>query len=355
MLLLARNLLVVLASVLVSGLAQAETWRIIVLPDTQNYVNLDNDFDLDGTSDYLHHFQNQVDWIVANQEALNIVFVSHTGDIVQRVHLINPPIEWLDADEALSGLDGVVPYGAVAGNHDILNSGLFPFNYLIFFGPSRYASYPWYGGSSPNELSHYQLFQVQGDYGLYRFTHISAEWQLPGSVNDPDSSLGWVQDVIDRQSKLSNILFSTHATIDTDGQWGTQTWNLLNENTPDEIRLKLFEPNFREIDLIFSGHYHTTTDAAENLEVRQTPVLMADYQSYPEGGQGYLRIIEFIEGGGSANLDRIQVRTYSPSLDKYLIDSENSFAIDRDFKKLFQPQADAIPLPVPSGRGVTPG
>ena len=232
MLRFARTLLAISALALVSAPPGADTWRIIVLPDTQNYTNLDNDFDFDGTSDYLYHFQNQIDWIVANRDALNIVFVTHTGDIVQRVHLMNPPTEWLDADQIMSGLDGVLPYGAVAGNHDILNSGLFPFNYLIFFGPSRYAGYPWYGGSSPNELSHYQVFNVQGDYGLYRFTHISAEWQLPGTVDDPTSSLGWVQKVIDRRAPVSNILLSTHATITTAGDWGTQTWNLLNENTP---------------------------------------------------------------------------------------------------------------------------
>jgi hypothetical protein len=82
---------------------------------------------------------------------------------------------------------------------------------------------------------------------------------------------------------------------------------------------------------------------------------MADYQSFPEGGQGYLRIIEFIEGGGNLNLDRIQVRTYSPSLDQNLTDPENEFFIDRNFHILLNPQPDATPLPRPPGRGVTPG
>jgi hypothetical protein len=348
----------VLASLALAGLpclARADTWRIVVLPDTQHYTNLDNDLDMDGTSDYLFHFQNQIDWIVANKAALNIVFVSHTGDIVQRVHLTNPPTEWLDADEMMSGLDGVVPYGAVAGNHDILNSGLFPFNYIIYFGPARYSSYYWYGGSSPNELSHYQRFQVQGDYGLYRFTHISAQWQLPGVVDDPTTSLGWVQQVIDRDAPLRNILFSTHATIDTDNEFGTETWGLDGENTPEEIRHELLEPNSAAIDLVLSGHFHTPGDGAGYLEVRRTPVLMADYQSFPEGGQGYLRIIEFIEGGGNLNLDRIQVRTYSPSLDQNLTDPENEFFIDRNFHILLNPQPDATPLPRPPGRGVTPG
>lgn len=349
-----RNLLPVLVCLAGAQLApaRADVWRIVVLPDTQNYVNLDNDLDMDGTPDFLFHFQNQINWIVANQDAMNIVFVSHVGDIVQRVHLVRPPTEWLFADSIMSGLDGVVPYGAVAGNHDILNSGLFPFNYLIFFGPSRYAAYPWYGGSSPNELSHTQDFEVRGDYGRYSFTHISMQWQLPGEADDPSTSLGWVQEVIDRKGRLRNILLTTHATIDTDGNFGTETFGLPEENTPDEVRQELLEPNRHAVKLVFSGHYHSMNDGAAMVEVKTIPVMLSDYQSFAEGGSGYLRILTFIEGGGAGGLDRVQVQTYSPSLDAYLTDPDNDFVIDRDFRTWLKPQPDAIPIPTP-GLGIT--
>ncbi|MAB77997.1 MAG: hypothetical protein CMJ89_01475 [Planctomycetes bacterium] len=349
---LSRILLSTLALVGVEvSVGFADTWRIIVLPDTQNYVNLDNDFDMNGTSDYLHHFQTQIDWIVANKDALNIIFVSHCGDIVEHVEVVPPALEWMDADQVMSGLDGILPYGAVAGNHDILNTGVFPFNYVTFFGPARYASYPWYGGASTNGLNHYQKFQVRGSYGLYRFTNISMQWQLPGNVNDPSTPMGWVQRVIDRESPLSNILLTTHATIDVNGQFGSETFGLVDENTPEEVRDELLRPNRRALDLVFSAHYHLPTDGAALNFIGNRPVMLSNYQDFPEGGTGYLRIVEFIEGGGMTSPDLIQIRTYSPSLDQYLLDADNEFSFEMDFASSLNPQPD--PTPIGGGRGIT--
>ena len=338
---------------LLSAPLRAETWRIIVLPDTQNYTNLDHDFDMDGTSDWLYHFTNQVNWVVANREAMNIVFVTHCGDLVEHVEVTLPAEEWMDADQVMSILDGIVPYGAVAGNHDILNSGLFPFNYIQFFGPSRYAGYNWYGGSSANSLNHYQKFQVNGDYGRYYFANISMQWQLPGDRFDPSTPMGWVQKVIDREGATNNILITTHAMIDVDGSFGTETYGLIGENTPEQVMNELLRPNFRRLDLIFSGHYHQPGDGMAQSYVRNVPVLMANYQEYPEGGSGYLRIIEFVEGGGTTLPDAINVYTYSPSLDSYMTDPENQFSFDYDFIKQLNPQPAPTPLPR-NGRGLTP-
>ncbi len=332
--------------------SSADTWRIIVLPDTQNYVNLDNDLDMDGTSDYLHHFMTQINWIVANREEMNIVFVSHCGDVVEHVEVAPPAEEWMDADQIMGILDGVLPYGAVAGNHDILNTGLFPFNYITFFGPSRYANYPWYGGSSVNGLNHYQEFQYNGSYGRYHFTNISMQWQLPGTVNDPSTSMGWVKAVIDKQRALSNIIITTHAMIDVDGSFGTETFGLADENTPQEVVDELLRPNARPIDLIFSAHYHQPGDGSALNWVRNVPVMLANYQDFPEGGMGYLRIIEFVEGGGTTLPDAINILTYSPSIDSYMTDPDNQFTFEYDFYKLLNPQPD--PTPLAPGRGLTP-
>ena len=48
-----------------------ENFTIIVLPDTQYY-----------SEGNLHVFDNQTQWIVNNIDEMNIVFVSHLGDIV---------------------------------------------------------------------------------------------------------------------------------------------------------------------------------------------------------------------------------------------------------------------------------
>ena len=60
-----------------------------------------------------------VDWLVANAEKENILFVSHTGDIVD----VNNDFQWRFASNAMSRLDGKLPYAVVPGNHDMKTSG----------------------------------------------------------------------------------------------------------------------------------------------------------------------------------------------------------------------------------------
>ena len=48
-------------------------FTIIVLPDTQHYVQKDK------YPETLKCFESQIQWIIENREKLNIVFVSHVG------------------------------------------------------------------------------------------------------------------------------------------------------------------------------------------------------------------------------------------------------------------------------------
>jgi len=50
-----------------------------------------------------------------------------------------------------------------------------------------------------------------------------------------------------------------------------------------------------------------------------------------------MRLVQFIQGGGSDGQDRIQVRTYSPSLDQFATDSSSQFSFDLDFTARFTP------------------
>jgi hypothetical protein len=50
--------------------------------------------------------------------------------------------------------------------------------------------------------------------------------------------------------------------------------------------------------------------------------ILADYQAYPEGGGGYLRIMRF-----QPSQNRVLVSTYSPHYSAYLTDAENQFAL----------------------------
>lgn len=72
-----------------------ENFTIVVLPDTQGY-----------TQDYPWLFDNQTQWIVDNKEALNIVFVTHLGDLVNSYGNIT---QWEYANCSMSKLCDNVP------------------------------------------------------------------------------------------------------------------------------------------------------------------------------------------------------------------------------------------------------
>jgi hypothetical protein len=47
--------------------------------------------------------------------------------------------------------------------------------------------------------------------------------------------------------------------------------------------------------------------------------ILADYQTEDKGGSGYLRVMTFAPDG------KVQVRSYSPYLNRYRIDDDNEF------------------------------
>jgi len=87
----------------VSAAASGDYWTVVFLTDTQHYAEQER------------FAREQTQWIVDNLTAENIAFVSHGGDIVENG---DSGAEWAYMNDAMSLLDGEVPYGTVTGNHD---------------------------------------------------------------------------------------------------------------------------------------------------------------------------------------------------------------------------------------------
>ena len=79
----------------------------------------------------------QIDWIVANEVAENIIYVAQTGDLKDDQFCDNKTVnvgtgagrtEWQIVDQAFTDLDiAGIPYGVVPGNHDFNPvSGILP-------------------------------------------------------------------------------------------------------------------------------------------------------------------------------------------------------------------------------------
>ena len=329
------NLLLAAALLVVTAEANGEPFTVVVLPDTQNYVNSSSNAPL---------FTQQTQWIAdqVNVEGnpRNIQFVSHLGDVVSTGSNLT---QWQRADASMSVLDGVIPYGVLPGNHDYNSTGdksTGTVNYVANFGPDRFTGESWYGGADPSGNNSYQRFSAGG----YDFIHLALEWRP--ALNSPVravSPIEWAQSVLDANPNTPVIL-STHENLDDEpaGRSGSgqDLWEALVSRND-------------QVFMVLNGHYHSVggTNDGEYHQVsfnnagRPVFEVLQDYQDYPNGGDGWLRLIEF--DGAS---DRIGFETYSPVLDQFQTETVaqvGQFASQFEFTVDFASRFVPITIPDP--------
>jgi hypothetical protein len=297
-----------------AGPGEPESFTLIVLPDTQYY-----------TLNYPQIFTSQTQWIKDNKEAMNIVFVLHEGDVTNG----NTDVEWQRANTSMSILDGVVPYTLCAGNHDVANLGRPPADRRDnaklnqYFPVGRFEAEPWWGGCDPNNPDGRYVFF---DAGGMEFMIVSLEFR------PNDAMLRWANRVVS-QLPDKRVIFLTHSYMHEDDtrvgpgdQWGC--WDADGNDCDGNDGEQMWEKFVRlheNIFLVLSGHIIgdglgrlTSTGVNGNL-VHQ---ILANYQDPPipsgNGGNGWLRIMKFVP-----RENKIEVRTYSPWLDKSAADEQN--------------------------------
>lgn len=240
---------------------------------------------------YNWHYQNMVDWIIKNEDALDIDYVVHTGDIVDE---FNEEYQWAYARSQQERLEQAgIPSGVLGGNHDVGHGNMYYDLYWKYFGEDYYKDNPWYGGSYQNNLGHYDIVEVDGEELLM----IYISWD----VYEPETD--WINSVLAAHPDTKAII-ATHCGINAAAQQ-SYTSNILLENVCRN------NPN---VLAIINGHYHgsslnfveLTSDTGETHTVYQ---ICTDYQSAPEGGEGYIKMLYF----DLAN-DKIYINSYSPSL-----------------------------------------
>jgi hypothetical protein len=90
--------------------------------------------------------------------------------------------------------------------------------------------------------------------------------------------------------------------------------------------------NFHEATGAGNGEWAQVSENDAGLDVYE---MLANYQGYSNGGNGWLRLVRFVPGGGSSGQDRIEVWTYSPSLDEFRTDDRSRFDFDLSFADRF--------------------
>jgi hypothetical protein len=293
-----------------------EDFTIILLPDTQNESQF-----------FPTIFSSQTQWIVDNKTTKNIVFVTHQGDIVNNA---NSDIEWMNADASMDLLDGVgIPYSVGPGNHDLpIYSSPSYFN--TYFGIDRFHDKSWYGGYyGSDNYNNFSLFSASG----INFILINLQY------NPTIAILDWADARLKEYSDRRGIVVS-HNILNIDNSWSNQgIYTALKDN-----------PN---LFLMLCGHMHTSTDgAAQRTETGDNGntiyILMSDYQDYPNGGNGYLRIMRF-----SPSNNKIYVQTYSPYISAYLTDTQNQFELNYNMESSTSFENLGIISVIPSGENAS--
>jgi len=303
---LALMLLVFWASV-AAAQDQAGDFSVVVLPDTQYY-----------SASYPQIFNAQTQWIAANRDALNIQLVIGVGDIVDGPMQVS---QWQNADTAVRYLDGVVPYVLAIGNHDYDN--LAPgarqvTNFNQWFGPSRYATYPWYGGNFPDGSN--ENFYANVTLGGVDYIILALEY-IPRQA-----ALDWADGIL-KANATKPVILVTHSYMYRDNTTIDQCDT--GDNTPstktnglDGLTLwRQFVSQYPNVTTVLSGHILGVGQRSD-LGVNGNLVnqMLVDYQGWANGGNGYLRILTFHPA-----LNQVQIKTYSPYIGTYLTDAANQY------------------------------
>ena len=246
--------------------------------------------------DFYKHQEAIHEYLLTQRDATNLQYLTHTGDIVDDSRVVD---QWTRADAAYRGLDDAgLPYGVLAGNHDVDQMSNDYTAYSQWFGEARYADNPWYGGSHLDNRGHYDLISAGG----IDFIQVYMGW-APG-----DAEIAWMNEVLAQYPERKAIL-NLHEYMLTTGGLGPVPQRIYDE-------VIATNPN---VMMVMSGHYHDAftrydefDDTGDGVADRTVAQMLFDYQGLAEGGLGFLRLLQFDNVGAE-----VTVRTYSPSLDQY--------------------------------------
>ncbi|WP_284035553.1 lamin tail domain-containing protein [Neobacillus sp. 114] len=287
-------------------------YTFVWMSDTQYYAQ-----------SYPHIYERMTNWIAEKQDEMKIKYVFHTGDIVDKAHMED---EWQNADQSMKVLDdNHIPYGVLAGNHDVDHKTGDYTQYYKWFGEDRFKDKPYYGESYKNNRGHYDLISANGNDYIMLYMGWGVE----------DEDIQWMSDVL-KQYPHRKAILSFHEYLLVSGNRSPLGNRIYNQ---------LVLPN-ENVIAVLSGHYHdseTLVDAIDDngdgIPDRQVYQILGDYQGGPEGGQGYMKLLHFDQKN-----NKIMVNTYSPYLDNYNFYDPTQFP-EKDERNLevdLQPQLKRV-------------
>jgi hypothetical protein len=358
-------------SCLMNG-AAAQTFTIAVIPDTQNYVDFNNQTGQGFPFDARDQFFGQMAFLAARAKSAggDIVFVTAVGDLWQHQSLpIDPVAEakglrraenafWapllgprretltVEIPAVVKGyrlIADKIPFSVVPGNHDFdavwtdraladargatyanagtLHSGGLS-NFISAFSEESvfFKEKAWYVASHDHGADSAQVFAAGG----YRVLHIGLQF------DPPSASLDWAAQVMARYPGLPTII-TTHDFLDARGGRTTDTIADNHAADPDahtpEMLWDALISRHDQIFMVLSGHRSNAHRSDLNRFGHRVYQLASDYQGRGQSaaeagrpgvqtGDGWLRLMQF----DMSATPRLHVRTYSPHYGKFSTD-----------------------------------
>jgi len=290
-----------------------EAFSLIVMPDTQVQVYKWPD-----------DYYAQMRWVAANVVPLNVRYVIHIGDVVEGCvyGLTAAQIEdqWKRARAGIDLIEGKVPYVLAIGNHDfdgwgipcdpsntdfgagITKTNRVASNFNRYFPRSRYAAWPTFGGTFPDDLN---------DNSFHLFTAGGTDWMIVTLKYQPtDAELAWARGVVEAHPDRQ-VIVSTHSYLSGNGKRspdGDRVWNNLGKLYPN-------------VSFILSGHINSKRQTSVGDHRNTVYEIMSDYQTYSDRNRNtFVRVMAFDPAAKT-----VSVRAYSPTLAR-----DNTDAADDD-------------------------
>ncbi len=296
--------------------SKPQPFKLALMPDTQTYSRL-----------YPEVFRSQTEWIAANADSF--AFVLQQGDVTDN----NIDEQWKVAVDAMSLLDGKVPYTIAMGNHDLgtrgstdtRNSDLFNHH----FPYSKYNKQKGFGGA-------YETGKIDNTWHTFHAGGI--DWLILSLEFGPRNCvLDWAADVI-QQHPRHKIIINTHAYMYSDDtrmgegdNWLPQNYGIGKDiganavNNGEQIWDKLVS-RYPNILFVFSGHVlhdGVGTLVSEGVCGNKVYQMLANYQRGVDGihgDEGYFRILTI-----DPTKHTVDVKTYSPRLKQYKTEPDQQF------------------------------
>jgi len=284
-----------------TNVANESDFTLVHIPDTQFYSQ-------NGGGTRLAIGVQQLAWIVTNCAASNIVAAFQSGDVVDygsdEEFQNSTNFMYRLFDSTTTGKPDGIPWSISMG---ILHDGDGSL-WNTYYGTNLFTGRSYWGGSyNTNNANNYILFSA----GHLDFVTL----MLDSFAGTNTNIMAWANGVLQAYPSRRAIVVS-HSILETTTRPTPSAWTTEGQAKFDGLKANT------NLFLMLCGHAHGIGFRHEVVSGRSIDIILADYQTYTNGGNGWFRQMVVHPTTGVMDF-----RTYSAYVTNSLTDADNQFSI----------------------------